>query len=50
VPWWPAAIIAVASIIGAQFGALIGRRIPPNVLRAVIVTVGLFVAIRLLLS
>lgn len=50
VPWWPAAIIAGASIIGAQFGALIGRRIPPNVLRAVIVIVGLFVAIRLFLS
>ena len=38
---WPVAgLIAVGSVIGGQIGATVGRRLPANVLRAVIVTVG----------
>jgi uncharacterized protein len=50
IPWAPAILIAVGSTIGAQIGAKVGRRIPPNMLRALIVTIGLVVAIKLLLS
>ena len=35
-----AGLIAVGSIIGGQLGATVGRRLPPAVLRAVIVVVG----------
>ncbi|HMD57671.1 MAG TPA: sulfite exporter TauE/SafE family protein [Solirubrobacteraceae bacterium] len=48
VDWGPAAIIAAASIIGAQGGARVGRRLPPAALRAVIVVVGCFAIARLL--
>src|ERR1700676_3900594 len=40
VEWGPAAIIAGASIVGAQLGARYGRRLPPPALRAIIVVVG----------
>lgn len=48
VHWAPAAIIAVASIVGAQLGARYGRRLPPNALRGVIVLVGVFAIVELL--
>jgi uncharacterized membrane protein YfcA len=48
VDWGPAAIIAVASILGAQLGARYGRRLPPAGLRALIVVVGVFAIVRLL--
>ncbi len=48
VEWGPAAIIACASILGAQLGARYGRRLPPDALRAVIVAVGMFAIVRLL--
>jgi uncharacterized protein len=48
VDWGPAAIIAGASIVGAQLGARYGRRLPPQALRAVIVVVGVFAIVRLL--
>jgi uncharacterized membrane protein YfcA len=41
VDWGVAALIAVGSVIGGQLGAKVGRRLPPAVLRGVIVTVGL---------
>ncbi len=50
VEWGPAAIIACASIAGAQLGARYGRRLPPDALRAVIVLVGVFAIVRLLLG
>jgi uncharacterized membrane protein YfcA len=40
VDWAVVALIAVGSTIGGQLGATVGRRLPPNVLRAVIVLVG----------
>lgn len=48
VDWGPAAIIAVASILGAQLGSRFGRRLPPAGLRALIVVVGVFAIVRLL--
>jgi uncharacterized protein len=48
VDWGTAAIIAGASILGAQLGARYGRRLPANALRAVIVVVGVFAIVRLL--
>jgi uncharacterized protein len=48
VDWGPAAIIAVASILGAQLGARYGRRLPPAGLRALIVVVGVFAIVRLI--
>ena len=50
VDWAPAAIIAVTSIIGAQFGARYGRRLPPAALRALIVVVGITAIVRLLVT
>jgi hypothetical protein len=48
VDWGPAAIIAATSILGAQFGARYGRRLPPAALRALIVVVGVTAIVRLL--
>ncbi|MGV9674674.1 sulfite exporter TauE/SafE family protein [Nocardia sp. NPDC003482] len=48
VSWRAAALIAVGSIIGGQLGATVGRRLPPNALRAVIVVVGVVAVVRLL--
>ena len=41
VDWLAAGLIAAGSIVGGQIGATVGRRLPPLVLRAVIVVVGL---------
>ncbi|HLM19132.1 MAG TPA: sulfite exporter TauE/SafE family protein [Acidimicrobiia bacterium] len=48
VNWTVVVVIAVGSVVGAQLGATVGRRLPAPALRAVIVVVGLFAAIRLL--
>jgi uncharacterized membrane protein YfcA len=45
-----AALLAVGSIVGGQVGATVGRRLPASVLRATVVTVGLIVAIRMLIG
>jgi hypothetical protein len=50
VDWGPAAIIACASILGAQLGARYGRRLPPRALRGVIVVVGVFAIVRLVVG
>ncbi len=47
VSWSVAGLIAAGSVLGGQIGGRYGRRIPPPVLRWVIVTVGLGVAIGL---
>ncbi len=41
VNWAAAGLIAVGSTIGGQLGATVGRRLPPDVLRGVIVVVGI---------
>ena len=48
VAWAPAGLIAAGSVLGGGLGARIGRRLPPHVLRAVIVVVGIVAIVRLL--
>jgi uncharacterized membrane protein YfcA len=48
VAWGPAALLAAGATVGGQLGATLGRRISPGWLRAVIVVVGVAVAVRLL--
>jgi uncharacterized protein len=50
VEWGPAGIIAGASMVGGQLGAHYGRRLPPAVLRGVIVVVGMTAIVRLLVD
>jgi uncharacterized membrane protein YfcA len=50
VDWGPAAIIAATSVVGAQIGARYGRRLHPDVLRALIVVVGVAAIVDLLVS
>jgi uncharacterized protein len=50
VAWGAAALLAVGAVLGGQLGARYGRRLPPQVLRGIIVVVGLVVAVKLLLD
>jgi uncharacterized protein len=50
VAWDVVALLAVGSIVGGHFGARVGRRLPPNVIRALIVVIGLTAAIKLWLD
>ena len=49
IAWGAAALLALGSILGGQLGATVGRRLPPRLLRVVIVVVGVAVSIRLLI-
>jgi uncharacterized membrane protein YfcA len=40
VDWRAVALVAVGSVVGGQIGATVGRRLSPNLLRALIVVVG----------
>ncbi|MGH3577763.1 MAG: sulfite exporter TauE/SafE family protein [Mycobacterium sp.] len=48
VAWEPAGLIAAGAIIGGQLGAKVGRRLPIDLLRIVIVMAGVGVAVALL--
>ncbi|QKW06578.1 sulfite exporter TauE/SafE family protein [Streptomyces sp. NA04227] len=48
VDWWAAGVIAVGSTIGGLVGARVGRKLPPVVLRGLIVVVGLTASVVLL--
>jgi uncharacterized membrane protein YfcA len=48
IDWAAAGLIAAGSIVGGTLGAKVGRRLPPKVLRALIVAVGLVAIIKLL--
>lgn len=48
VNWWAAGAIAVGSVIGAQIGGRVGRKLPPLVYRAIIVVVGVVAIVNLL--
>jgi len=47
VRWDVALLIAAGALVGGQIGAGVGRRLPPNVLRAAIICVGLVAEARL---
>jgi uncharacterized membrane protein YfcA len=48
VAWAAAGLIAVGSVIGGQIGASVGRRVPPPVLRGLIVVVGVIAIVKIL--
>jgi uncharacterized protein len=48
VDWVAAGVIAVSSTLGGMLGARVGRKLPPNVLRGVIITVGVTAAVVLI--
>lgn len=48
VDWRAAGLIAAGAVVGGQIGATVGRRLPPLVLRAVIVVVGVVAAVDML--
>ena len=48
VDWAVAGVLAVGAVAGGQLGATLGKRISPGWMRAVIVVVGVVVAVRLL--
>jgi uncharacterized membrane protein YfcA len=48
VAWVPAGLLAVGSIAGGQVGAVVGRRLPPTLLRGLIIAVGTLVAGKML--
>lgn len=50
VAWGPAGLVAAGAVPGGRLGATIGRRLPPMLLRVVIVVVGTIVAAYLLAS
>ena len=50
VAWEAVALIAVGAVIGGLVGARVGRRIPPVVLRTLVVLLGVAVAVRFLLT
>jgi uncharacterized membrane protein YfcA len=50
VHWDVALLIAIGSIVGGQIGARVGRRLPPSLLRATIICVGIAAEAKLLLG
>ncbi|MBR7742260.1 sulfite exporter TauE/SafE family protein [Phycicoccus sp. BSK3Z-2] len=48
VDWWVVLLVAVGSTLGGVLGATVGRRLPPLVLRGVIVVIGLVAVVNLL--
>jgi uncharacterized membrane protein YfcA len=50
VAWEVVGLVAAGSAVGGTLGAKVGRRIPPTLLRALVVALGLFVAVRLFLD
>jgi uncharacterized membrane protein YfcA len=50
IDWTAALLIAAGSVIGGQLGARVGRKLPPTVLRGLIVAVGLTAMVKLLLG
>ena len=47
IAWLPAVLLAIGAIVGGQIGAKVGRRLPADLLRLLIVVVGLSVAVKL---
>lgn len=47
IDWWAVLLIGLGSLVGGVLGARIGRRLPPLVLRAVIITVGVVAIVRM---
>jgi uncharacterized protein len=50
VAWEAAGLIALGSVVGGQVGAYFGRRVPPPVLRGIVVAVGVVAIIEIVLD
>jgi uncharacterized membrane protein YfcA len=50
IAWDVAGLLLLGSTVGGQVGAVVGRRLPPEVLRVTVAIVGTAVAIKLLIS
>ncbi|HEX2576737.1 MAG TPA: sulfite exporter TauE/SafE family protein [Aquihabitans sp.] len=50
VDWRAVALVGAGAVVGGALGARVGRRVPPTVLRAAVVVLGVGVAVRLLLT
>jgi uncharacterized protein len=50
VAWEAVALVAVGAVVGGALGARYGRRIPPVVLRRLVIAIGLIVAAKLFLA
>lgn len=48
VDWWVVLLISLGSLLGGFLGARVGRRLPPRVLRVLIVCVGVVAIVKLL--
>jgi uncharacterized membrane protein YfcA len=48
IDWQVVGLIGAGSLLGGQLGARIGRRLPPGVLRAVILAIGLLALVKIL--
>ena len=48
VHWGVAGLIAAGSLLGGLIGARVGRRLPPTVLRAVIIVIGIVAIVRMI--
>ena len=47
VDWWAVLLVALGSMVGGLLGARLGRRLPPSILRGVIVCVGVAAVVKL---
>jgi uncharacterized membrane protein YfcA len=50
IAWEAALLVGLGAIAGGQLGAVMGRRIPPALLRTLVIGVGALVAVRLLVA
>ena len=48
IDWHVVGLIAAGSLLGGYLGARIGRRLPPGVLRAVILVIGVLALVKIL--
>lgn len=50
VAWGAAGLVAAGAMVGGQLGGVVGRRLPPGLLRAAIIVIGLTAAVVLLVQ
>lgn len=50
VAWEAVALVAIGAVVGGTVGAKVGRKVPPTALRAAVIVLGVFVAVRLVVT
>ena len=48
--WNAVALVAIGAVAGGAIGATVGRRVPPQLLRTLVIVLGVAVAVRLILT